>query len=172
MAHTTSSGGLSSLSLDAPVEGTELGSGVTALGTGLLLLVVGTGTAAFAKGVGLGMAFTKTGGSLGLFKGMKWRMNVWSEVKWKKSKTSNNTQKWIIQELKGLVKWSFKIKGNQMDGLRRIGWEWVPFCRTSVRWGYPRSINYILTINCRKIFFIINNSNISHVANRKKIQVI
>lgn len=69
MTHTASSGGLSSLALDAPVEGTELGSGVTALGTGLLLLVVGTVTAAFAEGVGLSMAFTKAGSSLSLKNG-------------------------------------------------------------------------------------------------------
>lgn len=66
MTHTASSSSLSSLALDAPVEGTELGSRVAALGARLLLLVVGTGAATLAEGVGLGMAFTKTGGSLSL----------------------------------------------------------------------------------------------------------
>ena len=66
MTHTASSSGLSSLSLDGPVEGTELGSGVTALSASLLLLVVRTVTAAFAEGVSLSMAFTKAGCSLSL----------------------------------------------------------------------------------------------------------
>lgn len=69
MTHAASASGLSSLALDAPVEGTELGSGVTALGASLLLLVVGAGAATFAEGVGLSVAFTKTGGSLSLSKG-------------------------------------------------------------------------------------------------------
>ena len=66
MTHTASSGGLSSLALDTPVEGTELGSGVTALGASLLLLVVGTVAATLAEGVSLSMAFTKAGCSLSL----------------------------------------------------------------------------------------------------------
>lgn len=78
MTHTASSSGLSSLCLNTPVEGTELGSGVATLGTCLLLLVVGTGSATFAEGVGLSMAFTKAGGSLSLttgVDGMNYRSN-------------------------------------------------------------------------------------------------
>ena len=67
MTHTASSGGLSSDTLGGPVVGTELGSGVAALSASLLLLVVSAVTAAFAEGVSLSMAFTKTGCSLGLF---------------------------------------------------------------------------------------------------------
>ena len=66
MTHATSSGGLSSLALDAPVVGTELGSGVTALGAGLLLLVIGTIAATLAERMSLSMAFTKTGSTLSL----------------------------------------------------------------------------------------------------------
>ena len=66
VTHAASSSGLSSLALDAPVVGTELGSGVTALSTSLLLLVIGTVAATLAEGVSLSMAFTKAGCSLGL----------------------------------------------------------------------------------------------------------
>ena len=66
VTHATSSSGLSSLGLGAPVEGTELGSRETTLGTGLLLLVVSTITATFTEGVGLSMTFTKAGSSLSL----------------------------------------------------------------------------------------------------------
>jgi hypothetical protein len=66
MTHAASSSGLSSLSLDAPVERTELGSRVAALSASLLLLVVGTIAATLAEGVSLSMAFTKAGCSLSL----------------------------------------------------------------------------------------------------------
>lgn len=44
----------------------HLGSGIGALGAGLLLLVEGALTAASAEGVALGVALTKTSGTFGL----------------------------------------------------------------------------------------------------------
>ncbi len=66
MTHATSTGGLSSLGLGAPVEGTHTGSRVGALGAGLLLLVVGTVTATLAEGVGFSVTLTGRSSTFGL----------------------------------------------------------------------------------------------------------
>ena len=59
MFHATSSGGLPTDGLLAPVVVAEFGRGVAALGAGLLLEVVGTVVAATAQSVGLCVALTK-----------------------------------------------------------------------------------------------------------------
>lgn len=66
VAHAASTSGHSSLALGGPVVRAHLGSGVSALGAGLLLLVVGTVAAALAESVGLCVALTKAGCTLGL----------------------------------------------------------------------------------------------------------
>lgn len=54
VAHAAGTGGLSALSLLAPLVGADLGGGVTARSADLLLTVEGTGVASSADGVRLG----------------------------------------------------------------------------------------------------------------------
>jgi len=66
VAHTAGTGGLSTLSLDRPVEGTDLGRRITARSAGLLLVVEGALATTSAESVRLGVTLTERGGTLGL----------------------------------------------------------------------------------------------------------
>jgi hypothetical protein len=66
VSHATGTGSLSSLTLLRPVERSDLGSRITALSAGLLLLVERTVATTSAEGVGLGVTLTEGTGTFGL----------------------------------------------------------------------------------------------------------
>jgi len=67
VTHTAGTGGLSALSLDGPVEGTDLGRGITAGSASLLLVMESTVSATSAESVRLGVTLTEGSGTLGHF---------------------------------------------------------------------------------------------------------
>jgi len=64
VSHTTSSSGLSPLSLLTPLIRPDLSGRISTAGAGFVLLVESTIAAATAKSVGFGMSLTERGSSL------------------------------------------------------------------------------------------------------------